>query len=54
VFRKIYINAMVNFLSGHALHLTSQEMVTMASYIGKISTDKKYPMTISNSVPKLG
>jgi hypothetical protein len=25
-------------------------MVTVASYIGKISTDKKYPMSISNSV----
>jgi hypothetical protein len=41
---------MVNFPSGHALHLTTQEMVTVASYIGKISTDKKYPMSISNSV----
>jgi hypothetical protein len=49
-FENIYIIAMVNFLSDHALHLTTQEMVTVASYIGKISTDKKYPMTISNSV----
>jgi hypothetical protein len=41
---------MVNFPSGYALHLTTQEMVTEASYIGKISTDKKYSMRISNSV----
>jgi hypothetical protein len=49
-FGNIYIIAMENFLSGHALHLTTQEMVTVASYIGKFSTDKKYPMPISNSV----
>jgi hypothetical protein len=41
---------MVNFPSGYALHLTTQDMVTEASYIGKISTDKKYSMSISNSV----
>jgi hypothetical protein len=41
---------MVNFPSGYALHLTTQEMVTEVSYIGKISTDKKYSMSISNSV----
>jgi hypothetical protein len=49
-FGNIYIIAMENFLSGHALHLTTQEMVAVASYIGKFSTDKKYPMPISNSV----
>jgi hypothetical protein len=49
-FGNIYIIAMENFLSGHALYLTTQEMVTVASYIGKFSTDKKYPMPISNSV----
>jgi hypothetical protein len=48
-FGNIYILAMVDFPSGHALHLTTQEIVTVASYIGKISTDKKYPMSISNS-----
>jgi hypothetical protein len=48
-FGNIDIIAMVNFPSGYALHLTTQEMVTVASYIGKISTDKKYSMSISNS-----
>jgi hypothetical protein len=48
-FGNIDIIAMVNFPSGHALQLITQEMVTVASYIGKISTDKKYPMSISNS-----
>jgi hypothetical protein len=42
-FGNIDIIALVNFPSGHALHLTTQEIVTMASYIGKISTEKKYP-----------
>jgi hypothetical protein len=45
---------MVNFPSGYALHVTTQEMVIEASYIGKISTDQKYSMSISNSVETCG
>jgi hypothetical protein len=49
-FGNIYINAVVNIPSGHALHLTTQEMVQSRLVHGKISIDNKYSMNISNSV----
>jgi hypothetical protein len=48
-FGNIYIKAVVNIPSGHALHLTTQEMVHSRLVHGKISTDNKYSMNISNS-----